>query len=86
MSNIDTHTLFIENDIVAAEPVQIFREEDFVRMVDEQLGRDARDYLNSIIECKNDAIKSLNETIKDGGYDGGYQDRFDAGLAATEEG
>lgn len=80
-----THTLYIGDDIATAEPVQIFCEEDFVRMVDERLGRDASRYINSIIEQRNDAIKERNEAIKDGGYDGGYQDGFDAGLAAGEE-
>lgn len=79
-----THTLYMGNDITTAEPVQIFCEEDFVRLVDERLGRDASNYVNSIIERRNDAIKERDEAIRDGGYDSGYQDGFDAGLAARE--
>lgn len=80
-----THTFYIGNDIATAEPVQIFCEENFVRMVDERLGRDASNYVNSIIDERNDAIKERDEAIKDGGYDSGYQDGFDTGLAAGEE-
>lgn len=80
-----THTIYIGNDIATAGPVQIFCEENFVRMVDERLGRDASNYVNSIIDERNDAIKERDEAIKDGGYDSGYQDGFDAGLAAGEE-
>lgn len=79
------HTLYIGNDITTAEPVQIFCKADFVRMIDERLGRDASGYVNMIIDERNDAIRERDEAIRDGGYDGGYQDGFDAGLAAGEE-
>ena len=58
-----THTLYIGNDITTVEPVQIFSEDDFVRMIDERLGRDASDYVNSIIDERNDAIKERDEAI-----------------------
>lgn len=78
-----THTLYIGNDIAAAEPVQIFCEEDFVRMVDERLGRDASDYINSIIEQRNDAIKERDDALYEPDCDAGYDDGYSDGLAAA---
>ena len=43
-------TLYIGNDITEAEPVQIFCEENFVKLVDERLGRNASDYVRTIME------------------------------------
>lgn len=78
-----THTLYIGNDITTAEPVQIFREEDFVRVVDERLGRDASNYVNNIIEQRNDAVKERDEFLDEPDYDAGYIDGYNEGLAAV---
>lgn len=84
-----THTFYIGNDIATAESVQIFCEEDFVRMVDERPGRDASNYINSIIEQRNDAIKERNEAIKDVEADclscDAYECGYDDGLTIGEE-
>lgn len=78
-----THTLYIGNNITTAEPVQIFCEEDFVHVVDERLGRDASDYVNNIIEQRNDAIKERDDVLYEPDYDAGYDDGYSDGLAAA---
>lgn len=78
-----THTLYIGNDITTAEPVQIFCEEDFVRLVDERLGRDASSYISNIIEQRNDAIKERDEVLYEPDYNDGYIDGYNDGLAAV---
>lgn len=77
------HTLYIGNDITTAEPVQIFCDEDFVRMVDERLGRDTSNYVNYIIEERNDVIKERDELLDEPDYDAGYIDGYNDGLAAV---
>ena len=78
-------TLYIGSDINTAETKVLFGEQDFVELIDEHLGRDARQYCEEIISQRDDAMRQLAYFERDGGYDGGYQDGFDAGLAAAEE-
>ena len=79
-----THTLYIGNDITTAEPVQIFCDEDFVRMVDERIGRDASNYVNSIIEERNDVIKERDELLDEPDYQSGYDEGYADGVVAAD--
>lgn len=78
-------TLYIGSDISTAETKVLFGEYDFVELVDEYLGRDAKQYLAEIIKQRDDAIQELAYLNRCGDYDDRYQDGFDAGLAAAEE-
>ena len=49
-------TFYIGSDITSAEPIHIFCEEDFARMVDERLGRDAGNYVRTILAERNDGV------------------------------
>ena len=76
------YTLYIGNDIATAEPAQIFYEDDFVRLVDEHLGRDASGYVSSIIKQRNDVTKERDQLLDEPDYDAGYDDGYADGLAA----
>lgn len=58
-------TLYIGHDAATAEMKVIFDEQNFVDLVQEQLGSDARRYLEAIISdrnhCKEAADKALGE-------------------------
>lgn len=56
------------------------------------MGRDARNYLESIISVRDEAIRASDEmgnpfraTIYDGGWDDGYKTGYQDGLDAVSE-
>ena len=80
-----TYTLYIGNDITTAEPVQIFCEDDFVRLVDERLGRDASKYVKDLFEQRDNAINDCDELLCQQYYLAGYDEGYADGVIDAEK-
>ena len=61
-------TLYIGSDINTAETKVLFDERDFVDLVEERLGSDARKYLEGIIARRDEAIRWEKVAIEDANY------------------
>ena len=58
-------TLYIGHDLTTAQREVIFSEKDFVALVYEHLGRDCEEYLKSIIESRDEALRDYHNCAED---------------------
>lgn len=92
-------TIYIGDNSATSVSKVIFSEQDFVNLVYEYMGGDARNYLEQILEQRNETTRELNEvtreldeikspwssTIYDGGWNDGYESGYQEGLGAAPE-
>lgn len=69
-------TLYIGSDINTAETKVLFDEQDFLELVEERMGRDARAHIESIEERHKLALEDA--------YNDGWSDGYEDGLHDQE--
>ena len=85
-------TIYIERPDGTTSNTVIFKTRDFLNVIREELGEDARRFIAEIVEEKDDAAQRVieleeecdPETAYQQGYDAGYNDGYDDGLRDGE--
>lgn len=77
-------TIYIGNDINTAKTKVLFDERDFVELVGERLGTDARRYIEQLIEQRDAIHEQYKEALADVNYWKDICDQLESETSATE--
>lgn len=67
-------TIYIGDDVATSQMKVLFNEQDFINLIEEYMGRDVRNYLESLIRHQKELIAIEKQEEWESGYTEGFKD------------